>query len=114
MIAITEIDLPNTLEHIPKPVSSISPKYANLVHVFLEDAANKLPEHGNHNLQLETTKTPPFKSLYNLSQNKLEVLQEYIADNLAKGFIQLSTSSAGALVLFIKKKDRDLCLYVDY
>ena len=55
-----------------------------------------------------------FVLLYNLSQNELEVLREYIADNLAKGFIQPSTSSAGAPVLFTKKGDGTLRLYVDY
>lgn len=67
MIAITEIDLPSIPKYTPKPVPSIPPEYADLMHVFLEDAANKLPEHGNYDLQLETTGTPPFKSLYNLS-----------------------------------------------
>jgi hypothetical protein len=47
-------------------------------------------------------------------ENKLAVLKEYINKNLKKGYIQKSTSSARALVLFVLKKDRKLQLVVDY
>ena len=112
MIAITETDLGELETGLQVPV--IPSEYSDLAHVFSEDAANTLPEHGHHDLCLETTGTPPFGPLYNLSQNELEVLREYIADNLAKGFIQPSTSSAGAPVLFVKKGDAKLRLCVDY
>lgn len=85
LIAITETDLGELETELQ--VLVISSEYSDLAHVFLEDAANTLPEHGDHDLCLETTGTPPFGLLYNLSQNELEVLREYIADNLAKGFI---------------------------
>ena len=62
----------------------------------------------------KTLGTSPFGPLYNLPQVELEVLREYISDNLAKRFIQPSTSSAGAPVLFIKKGDDSLRLCVDY
>ena len=65
-------------------------------------------------MQFETTSIALFEPLYNLSQNELEVLQEYIADNLAKEFIQSSIFSTNASVLFIKKKDSNLLLCVDY
>ena len=38
----------------------------------------------------------------------------YINENLAKGFIQPSTSLVGSLVLFVLKKDGSLRLCVDY
>jgi hypothetical protein len=41
-------------------------------------------------------------------KNKLVVLKEYINKNLKKGYIQESTSSIKALVLFVLKKDRKL------
>ena len=41
-------------------------------------------------------------------ETKLAVLKEYINKNLKKGFIQKSTSRAGALVLFVLKKDKGL------
>lgn len=72
-----------------------------------------MPDHGPQDLSLETTEAPPFGPLYNLSQVELEVLRAYISDNLAKGFIQPSTSSAGGPVLFAKKGDGSLRLCVD-
>jgi len=41
-------------------------------------------------------------------------LREYLDSALAKGWITPSTSSAGASILFMLKKDSSLRLYVDY
>ena len=41
-------------------------------------------------------------------------MEEFINDALAKGWICESISPAGTLVLFTPKKDRTLCLYIDY
>ena len=94
---------------------SISPKYKDYKHVFSEEEARKLPPHGPHNHSIETEgREPPYGPLYNFSADELKVLREYIEEQLAKGFIQPSSSPAGALVLFVPKKDRGLQLYVDY
>lgn len=45
---------------------------------------------------------------------ELETFETYIKTNLANGFIRSSTSPAGTMILFIRTKDRILCLYVDY
>ncbi len=97
-----------------RPFPTISAEYLDLAEVFSEDAANTLPDHSPQDLSLETTKVPPFGSLYDLSQIELEVLRGYISDNLAKGFIQPSTSSADTQVFFAKKRDRSLRLCIDY
>ncbi len=73
-----------------------------------------MPAHGSHDLSIETTSDPPFSPFYKLSQTELEVLRGYIKDNLASGFIQPSSSSAGVSILFVKKKDGSLRLSVDY
>jgi hypothetical protein len=49
-----------------------------------------------------------------MSQEELKALKEYIEENMMKGFIQASSSPAGAPVLFVKKADGSLRLYVDY
>ena len=49
-----------------------------------------------------------------LSPVQLKALQEYINENLKKGFIRKSTLPAGYLILFAPKKDRKLRLYIDY
>jgi hypothetical protein len=41
-------------------------------------------------------------------ENKLAVLKEYINKNLKRGYIQESTLSTRALVLFVLKKDKKL------
>jgi hypothetical protein len=51
---------------------------------------------------------PPFGPIYNLSQNELSALKDYIEENLAKNFIQHSKSPTGAPILFVKKKDGSL------
>ena len=94
----------------------IPAKYQVFTKVFLKKKANKLPAHRMHNhaINLEGTGDPPFGPLYNLSGNELKVLQDYLADNLVKGFIQASTSPLGAPILFVKKKDGTLWLCVNY
>ncbi len=57
---------------------------------------------------------PPFEPTYNLSQDELVVLHEYIDKNFKKGFIQHSKSLAGASIFFVKKKDDFLQICVNY
>ena len=45
---------------------------------------------------------------------ELETLKVYIKNNLANGFIRPSKSPAGASILFNKKSNGSLRLYVDY
>ena len=52
--------------------------------------------------------------MYSLSELELATLRSWIKDNLDKGFIRRSTSSAGSPILFVKKKDGSLRLCVDY
>jgi len=75
-----------------------------------------LPPHRpyDHKIQLEPGTTPPFGPLYTLSETELKALDEYIKENLTKGYIQASTSPAGAPILFVKKRDGSLRLCVDY
>ncbi|KAH0604936.1 uncharacterized protein H6S33_004918 [Morchella sextelata] len=49
-----------------------------------------------------------------MSRDKLIVLKQYIQDNLKKGFIQASSSPAGAPILFVKNADGTFRLCVDY
>jgi hypothetical protein len=52
--------------------------------------------------------------LYGMTQEDLLPLKEYIEENLTKGFIQASSSPAGAPVLFVKNSDGSIRLCVDY
>jgi len=64
--------------------------------------------------EIETFSNPPFRPIYNLSTCKLSALREYLDTALEKGWIQHSTSLAGAPILFVPKKDGGLRLYVNY
>ncbi len=103
IIAISETDLAN-LKEPPTQIPLISSKYADLGNVFLEYVANTLSEPVNHDLHLETTGTPLLGLFYNLSQNELEVLREYIADDLAKEFIQPSIYFISLGICFVCQK----------
>ncbi|RFU34235.1 hypothetical protein B7463_g2100, partial [Scytalidium lignicola] len=67
-----------------------------------------------HAIELQEGTTPSWKPIYPLAEKEMEVLREYIHDALEKGWIQRSTSPAGAPILFVPKKDGCLRLCVDY
>jgi hypothetical protein len=78
--------------------------------------SDALPQHQawDHKIPLMPGKEPTFGPIYQLSENELKVLDQYLKDNVAKGFIRPSQSSAGYPILFVKKKDGTLRLCVDY
>lgn len=76
----------------------------------------KLAPHRNIDLaiELQPGTEPPYRPIYPLSQTELAALQEFLEENITKGFIWESKSPAGAPILFAPKKDSSLCLCVDY
>ena len=95
--------------------TSIPPEYLDLAKAFSVAKAEKLAAHWlqDHSIDLKGGK-PPWGPLYNLSCLELAFLCNYIKANLENGFIRPSNSSAGAPILFVKKKDSLLRLCVDY
>ena len=75
-----------------------------------------LPKHQpwDHEIKLQPGTEPGFGPIYQLSEKELQVLREYLEENLKKGFIRESQSPAGYLILFAPKKDGSLRLCVDY
>ena len=78
--------------------------------VFSDTNAKKLAPNRDIDLaiELQPGKEPPYGPIYPLSPRELAALQEFLQDNLAKGFIRESKSPAGAPILFAPKKDRRL------
>ena len=68
----------------------------------------------DHTINLIKGQQPSYKLIYNLGPIKLETLKIYIKSNLANSFIIPFKSPASALILFVKKLDRSLWLYVKY
>ena len=90
--------------------------YSDFKDVFDKKKADVLPPHRHYDcpIDIPPNKAPPYGPIYSLNPQELKVLREYIDENLAKGFIDHSTSPAGAPVLFSSKKDGGLRLCVDY
>jgi hypothetical protein len=57
--------------------------------MFEKKNINTLPKHCRYDciIDLEEGAQPPFRPIYNLSQDELATLCEYINENLENGFI---------------------------
>ncbi|MBW0588524.1 hypothetical protein O181_128239 [Austropuccinia psidii MF-1] len=102
-------------EEIETVMKVVPPVYHQYLDVFSKVKAEKLPPHHacDHHIELEGS-LPPVGVIYSLSNQESDTLRAYISENVEKGFIRPSSSSTGAPVLFVKKKDGGLCLCVDY
>ena len=91
-------------------------KYADFANVFSPKLVAELPEYmriNDHAIELMDDWQPLYASIHSLDPIELEPLKAYIENNLANGFFRLSKAPAGALILFDKKPDNSLRLYVD-
>ncbi|GBG76127.1 hypothetical protein CBR_g21875 [Chara braunii] len=68
----------------------------------------------SHEIILEAGAIPPKGCIYRMSEEELTVLRAQVDDSLDKGWILPSTSPYGAPVLFVRKKNKDLRLCIDY
>jgi len=94
----------------------LSKQYEVYKDVFEKKNADILPQHRPYNctIDLEKGAQPLFGSIYNLLQDKFIELKQYIDENLTKNFIQHSKSTVGVPILFVRKNDRSLRMYIDY
>jgi len=97
-------------------LSSVVEEYHEYANVFSKSKVETLTPRHPYDLwiDLEKDSHPPVGTIYSLSKFKQEALKEFIDKNLTNGFICSMSSFYGALVLFIKKKDRSLRLCVDF
>jgi len=100
----------------PVDLSGIPEDYHEFQDVFSKSSAGTLPPHRPYDLKidLEEGAEPPIGRMYPLSETELEALRKFLDENLRNGFVRPSTSSHGAPILFIKKKDGSLRLCVDF
>ena len=97
-------------------MAGVPAAYHNFADVFSKAKATMLAPYCKYNLciDLEEGASPPLGTVYSLSQTELGVLQTFINEHLSYGFIKQSTSTHGAPVLFVRKKDGSLHLCIDY
>ncbi|GBG93056.1 hypothetical protein CBR_g58411 [Chara braunii] len=67
-----------------------------------------------HEIILEAGAIPPRGCIYRMNEEELSVLRAQLDDLLDKGWIRPSSSPYGAPVLFVRKKNKDLRLCIDY
>jgi hypothetical protein len=83
--------------------------------VFPDDLPRMPPERAiEFKIELQLGTTPISKAPYKMSREELVELKIQLKDLLDKGFIHPSSSPWGCPALFVSKKDKGLCLCVDY
>ena len=97
-------------------LSSIPEEYHDFADVFSKAKAEKLAPHWPYNLKinLEEGTSLLIVLMYPLSQSKLKVLCNFLDDHLQTRFICQTSSSHGAPIIFTLKKDKTLCLCIDF
>lgn len=96
--------------------SYIPEEFREFLPIFSSVSAEGLPEHSvyDHEISIPPNAKPPAGPLNSLPETELKALDEYLQENLAKGFIRPSSSSCASPILFARKKDGSLRLCVDY
>ena len=100
-----------------KNSSEISEYYKNLIDIFSKKKIIlllSLQDHLDHHISLINNTKSIFDSIYNLSENEFKVFKKYFKDKFFKDFIYSSIFSFGLSILFIKKSDDNLYLYINY
>ena len=94
----------------------ISELHQDYEDIFSAEGSYVVPEgvHTVHPIDLESDAKVPYGPIYYLSAKELLALREYLAENEVREQIRRSKSPAGAPILFVPKKDRELRLCVDY
>ena len=97
-------------------LSNVPSEYHKFADIFSKTKAEILAPHHPYDLKINLEEGTQFLvgPIYFLSVSEQEALKEFIEENLNTGFIQLTLSLYGALVLFIKKKNSSLHFYVDF
>lgn len=91
--------------------------YHEFASIFSEAESQELPPHHEGvdlKIKLEESKSPPFGPIYHYSPQESAVIREYMQIMLAKGWIRVSKSSAGAPLLCAAKKDGGIRVCVDF
>jgi len=98
------------IQYLSSLADSLEPEipeeYHDITEVSSKKKAEELPPHRgqlDHHIPLEKDAKPVFGPIYNLSETELQVLKDYIKNNLRKGFIHRSTSPFGSPVYSSEK-----------
>ena len=111
-----EAYLANVIDTVKaRPSVSDIPTVSDFLDVFLEELPGLPPQREiEFAIDVVPSATPASITPYLMAPAELKELKLQLQELLEKGFIRLSVSSWGALVLFVKKKDGTLRLCIDY
>nr|GEZ47729.1 reverse transcriptase domain-containing protein [Tanacetum cinerariifolium] len=91
------------------------PVICNFPEVFLNDLLGlPPPRQVEFKIELIPSAAPVARALYRLAPSELKELLDQLKELSKKGFIRPSSSPWGALVLFVKKKDKSFRMCIDY
>jgi hypothetical protein len=100
------------------PKSVMSFEYHDFLNVFFKKKADVLSSHRKHDYRLKLEKNHEidheYASLYNLSEEELQLIKKYLKEHLDKEFIELSTAFYASSILFAKKSNDELRFCVNY
>jgi hypothetical protein len=101
-----------------KPWDQIVPsQYHKWKKVFLEEEAKQFPNHQPWDIAINFEENAPKTldcKIYPLTLGEQGKLEDYIKENLEKGYIRPSKSQYSSPFFFVGKKDGKLCPVVDY
>jgi hypothetical protein len=112
-----EIAERTTLKEGEKTFEELVPEeFRNFADVFSKEASERMPirKEYDHTIDIEPGKDPGYSKIYPVSPNEQYAVDEYLEENLAKGYIRPSHSNTAAPTFFVKKKDGKLRFVVDY
>jgi hypothetical protein len=99
-----------------KQPTSLPAYVQDFTSVFSDEEAKRFPPSRSydHEIKLKEGFVPKISKVYRLSPQEDKQLDEFIDENLAKGFIEPSESDQAAAVFFVGKKDGTGRLCQDY
>lgn len=111
-ISFYEINKTLDSEKMTDPEKLVPKEYHDFLLLFQEVNMGKLPLHlsYDHKIQLKKEFEPPINSI---CRPDLVELKKWVQENLTKGFKMASLAPCAVPILFEKKKDGSLRLFVD-
>lgn len=92
-------------------------EYAKYVSLASKIRSNELPLRRKYDHKIELSGDASIlrlSPLYKMSSEELEIVKQYLQENLDTGFIEPSTAAWAAPVMFVRKKDGSLRFCIDF
>jgi predicted aspartyl protease len=108
---------PEEEEDWDEAVRKVLPEeYWPYIDAFSKVESDKLPPHRSYDHRIELTENNrlSFSPLYKMTAEELEIVKQYLIDNLAKGFIEPSQAPWASPVLFVSKPNGGLRFCIDF